>query len=71
MWIKTKWLPVFNQNCRFKGISLVSLVTFNQIKSFSTQSWYADSNSSLASLNHDFWNQHAKIVFKTFKCQCY
>ena len=31
MWIKTKWLPVFNQNYRFKGISLVSLITFNQI----------------------------------------
>ena len=28
MWIKTKWLPVFNQNYQFKGISLVSLITF-------------------------------------------
>ena len=45
MWIKAKWLPVFNQNYRFKGISLVSLITFNQIKSFSTQSWYADSKT--------------------------
>ena len=36
MWIKTKWLPVFNQNYRFKRISLVSLITFNQIKSLST-----------------------------------
>ena len=45
MWIKTKWLPVFNQNYRFTGISLVSLITFNQIKSFLTQSLYTDSKT--------------------------
>ena len=49
MWIKTKWLPVFNQNYRFNGISLVSLITFNQIESFSTQFLYADSKTHSSS----------------------
>ena len=49
MWIKTKWPPVFNQNHRFKGITLVNLITFNQIKSFSAQFLYADSRTHSSS----------------------
>ena len=49
MWIITKWLPVFNQNHRFKGISLVNLIRFNRIKSFSTQFVSADSKTHRSS----------------------
>ena len=49
MCIKTKWLQVFNQYHRFKDISLVSLIKFNQIKSFSTQFLYADSKTHSSS----------------------